>query len=554
MDHESSGVPLMQSQAQHYRDLCANPALRTSIQASFRITGLLDVGALISSVEAVVGRRDALRILFFERNAGAPFQRTFLVPPRARLVTCQRVRATSERQFSRYVNHVMASDMNRSWVPTDHPFLFRLLQYSEELHAFLADFSHIAMDAAGREIVLRDIWDAYSERVAPHANTPRGGNSGSFLAIAEREALIHRRASDTRDTSCHSSVILPPITQYVNSPSRKSPVRVAGGHRFSFTIQGGALQDFRRRVAAGSSTEFHWILAEFAATVFRLTPQDVIKISVPVDTRRVSERHVAGMFVVNVPVLIRRPVGEVDEGYVAQVGRAVISAIVACRRRPQSPSSASLGESGLRWGAWAATDLSVNYQKVAEVPADLAETGIRAERNVYHPRIAYSSNGLDLKVLSRAETLSLDAVLSERVFSSETVQKVACVLERRLTSLSHGINSCFELGGDHDGLVLTPLCDVEGRRVMLVDTKRVESALLRHPAVVSAQAEVVALDGERGGRATTLHGRVVVDGNVSEDQLRNQLLDAVTDDCFVLAPQRISISHVADNLPSNVPS
>ena len=186
----------------------------------------------------------------------------------------------------------------------------------------------------------------------------------------------------------------------------------------SLSLGGTELAALREQASSDGCTEFTWILAAFARTVFRFTRQDRIKISVPVNLRSPAERGIVGMYVLLVPVVIERPRdAEGGRCFVAGVGTAVLRAMVAFRR-----STAR----GLEFR----TDLSVNYQKMPSLDShEFYQLGTTD----YQPRVNYVTPGMYVEVFSYPVVLDIHALLNSDVFSKHSAKDVSEALRRNLT-------------------------------------------------------------------------------------------------------------------------
>jgi hypothetical protein len=407
---ESEELPLATGQLDHLELLRGNPALRTGIWRCLRIPGRLDIDRFTDSVETLVRRHDALRIQIVDRPGGEPRQRIRGLPPRADLIFCQDVVARSEEQFSRYIRHVVANEQRQKWDANAYPFRFRVFRYSPAVHALVVGLSHLAVDGIGAEILIRDLMRIYED--PPAGCTPRGlprrAFADSLLQWAAASGKGSRRSAE-RDPSD-----LPLPTQF-DVPPPDPGERGSRSRQVSLSFSGTELAALREQASLHGCTEFTWILAAFARTVFRFTPQDRIKISIPVNLRGPAEREVVGMYVLVVPVVVERPRdADGERGFVAEVGSGVLRALVR-----------------YRWSrAKSRNDLSVNYQKVS----GLGSREFRLSAIHYMPRVDYWTRGISLEVFSYPVVLDVQAVLDSGVFSEQSAKDVSEALRRNLTT------------------------------------------------------------------------------------------------------------------------
>lgn len=410
---ETTELPLTLGQLQHFKVTRENPALRMAIWSCFRIPGELDVDKFTDSVEILVSRHEALRIEIVERPGSEPRQRVRGLPPRAGLITVQNVLARSEDQFGRYLRHLMVQRYRREWDAGGYPFSFGLFRYSPTVHALMVGLSHMAVDGVGAGILVRDLMRTYADTLAGRA--PAGRPDGDMPTRssggrpARRRRPAHRRAG--------------PLGPAVAHPVRRAASRPARAGRPDQAVLLLARRDRARgaqeQAGLHGCTEFTWVLAAFARTVFRFTRQDRIAVAVPVDLRGPAGA-VVGMYVVEVPVVVERPRDAgAGRGFVAAVGTAVLRAAVRYRR-------------DRAWDEEHPTDLSVNYRKMTGPDGpELARLGGTG----YRPRIDYEASGVGLRIFSYRDVLHAQAVFASGLFSADAAEDLSGVLRTNLTSV-----------------------------------------------------------------------------------------------------------------------
>lgn len=528
-DH-SELFPLTAGQIQHHKTVRENPKVRMAIWSTYRISGVLDVDRLVDSIETLVATHDALRVRIVERPDGLLYQQVRDMPERSSLVAVQKVLSRSEEQFERYVRHVTAREKDRDWDTDAFPFRFRLLEYGPTVHALLAGFSHIAVDGVGSDILLRDLKRLYATSAA------RGISPGqplrSFVESAARQAAARaRRSRGTAATSAFPAV--PPLTQFeLQTPPLEDGAR---SRQSIFSLSGDELGMLRRLVHLHGCTEFQWILAAFAATVFRFTRQDRLKVSVPVNLRTAADRDVAGMYVLSVPVLIDRP-GSRDEFPVfpKTVGAALLRTIATYQKAEPERIEAAMVTAGERWGARFLEDLSVNYTRSSFSSRSSAQLGW----SEYAPQVNYAIRGAGLRVFSFPNALDFHAVLDSAVFSDNSVSDLVGSLRKNLTSATDGWGTASARLTTRD---VTPLRDATGAVVVSANLREIESALLRHPSVRAAAVER-RMDDDGG---TYLRAEVEVRDEMAEESVRDYLMTVGSGSSRTLAPRVIRVLHGA---------
>ncbi|MFE2972822.1 condensation domain-containing protein [Streptomyces sp. NPDC059340] len=502
-----------------------------AIWSTYRIAGALDVDRLVDSVETLVATHDALRVRIVERPDGLLHQQVRDVPERKSLVAVQKVLSRSEEQFERYVRHVTASEKGRYWDPEAFPFRFRLLEYGPTVHALLTGFSHFAVDGIGSDILMRDLKRLYV------ASTARGTSAGqprrSFVESAARQAVARaRRSRGTAAVPAFPAV--PPLTQF----DLPTPPPQEGGvcsRQSIFSLSGDELGTLRRLVRLNGCTEFQWILAAFAATVFRFTRQDRLKVSVPVNLRTAADHDVAGMYVLSIPVLINRP-GSQDGNPVfpKAVGAALLRTIATYQKADPERIEAAMATAGERWGARFLEDLSVNYTRSSFSSRSSAQLGW----SEYAPQVDYAIRGAGLRVFSFPDALDFHAVLDSAVFSHDSVSDLVNSLRKNLTSATDGWGTASAHLTEGD---VTPLRDATGAVVVSANLRKIERALLRHPSVRTAAVERKMADD--GG--TYLRAEVEVRDEMTEESVRDYLMTVGSGSSQTLAPRVIRVLHGA---------
>lgn len=528
-DHTET-FPLTVGQMQHHKTVRENPRLRMAIWSTYRILGALDVDRLVDSIETLVATHDALRVRIVERPDGLLHQEVRDIPGRSSLVTVQKVLSRSEEQFERYVRHVTASEKDRQWDPETFPFKFRLLEYGPTVHALLAGFSHIAVDGVGSDILLRDLKRLYATSAA-RVISP-GRPLRSFVESAARQAVARARRS--RGTAVIPAFpAIPPLTQFeLQTPSPKDGERC---QQSIFSLSGDELGTLRRLVQLHGCTEFQWILTAFAATIFRFTRQDRLKVSVPVNLRTAADRDVAGMYVLSVPVLIDRP-GSREEfpNFPKRVGAALFRTIATYQKAEPELIEAAMATAGERWGTRFLEDLSVNYTRSSFSSRSSAQLGW-AE---YAPQVNYAIRGAGLRVCSFPDVLDFHAVLDSAIFSDKSVSDLIGSLRKNLTSATDGWDTASARLTTKD---VTSLRDATGAVVVSANLREIEKALLRHPSVRAAGVERRTADD--GG--TYLHAEVEVRGEMAEESVRDYLMAVGSGPSRILAPRVIHVLHGA---------
>ncbi|WP_174187795.1 condensation domain-containing protein [Nocardia barduliensis] len=387
-------APLTFSQWCHWKQLTDHPNVHASLSVQYELEGDLDVAAFVDALSNVVKNHDALRIgLVTGDYDGRPEQWRRPVPTGSDLVACRSVRATSRAQFDRYVRSLVIIEFGKPWNLTDsYPFRMFLLKYSESLFVFVGVFSHLAMDARGREIFHSELWKHYDSRSG--AGPERGCADRSFLASARRRAEASAEGAAAFWRSKAKSI--PP--RFLADPGEQ------GDHRSdeSIVISGGALAELRRMALRSRSTEFQWILTAYAKALFGLAPQDAIKVHMPVDTREPDEHETIGMFATALPFVIRRSPDTREMG--AQIRREMADVLAHRYVSPLVITEVARTAAEHRGVDWR-NDVGINYTVEEEhVEArDCDRVAVRSD--VYEPNLRFVNEGVSLEISSSAEQL-----------------------------------------------------------------------------------------------------------------------------------------------------
>ncbi|WBB53249.1 condensation domain-containing protein [Verrucosispora sp. WMMD573] len=531
---------LLPGQLTLHRTLQEMPEAMTSLWMSYRVDGPLDVSAFVDAVRSTVARHAGLRIGVTTQD-GAPVQWVRPIPDQHPIVTLTRVTANDTEQFTRYVRAVLATDLRHTFdLAVDYPFIIRLLRFSPTLHAAIGVFSALAVDATARMAVVREIWDTYFGR--PPGAEPKDAD---YLA-----AVTSRTAAGTTGRSRAVSAYwrrrapwLPPRCQFL--PGIGGPATPTARTEL-LPVVGPEWEVLRRRWQESGFTTAQWLLAVFAATVFLVTPQDRIAISMRLNGRRHPERGIVGMFDVTVPVVLDRPARPAD--LLVQVRREQLT---ATSRRDVSPQV--LDE------MWAATarrlghpvhrtllmtyledtaDLDLSGR--APVTAGLDPSGrapVTIERGAYTPAFQRIADGLRIAVNERPDGLRIRLTVDGGSMSQDSFTRFVTAFRARLN------------GDDHSGRVaaappgaptLASLRAPDGAVLLVVDLAEVTAALERHPEVTSATAAVeIADDGGSRVAAEVTTGDVPVTADELADRVRATLAHRP----YLAVPGRISVGY-----------
>ncbi|MFB7667290.1 condensation domain-containing protein [Kitasatospora sp. NPDC056138] len=417
----------MPGQRIHHDDLMCSPELRTSLYASYRIDGELDVNGFIVALSQAVKSHEVLRIGVSQEPGRDPRQWLREEPGGGSLISCRNVQSASEEQFNRYARAVLAKDLSDSWdLGSQYPFRYRLLRYSPTVHAFLATFSHVALDGRGRSLVLQSLWQnlAGGER---HTSPVSESSAAGFMDSALRHAEISL-AGGARTSEFWLSRLrqkLPPV-RFSADLLTEPASRECATERV--LVQGERLERIRSLSRLKGCSEFQWVVAAFADTVFEVVPQDRVAIMIPVDTRLASEQNVSGMFTVPLPLFIERT--ESLDQSIRQARREILSVIA--RRNVSSTILDGIREALSSADSADAPGFSVTYVNGQWNQSEWHCGDVVAQEGAYRPRVSLHSTGMDLRAVSGDDSLELTLTLDVKISSPDAVCRVIAFLESRI--------------------------------------------------------------------------------------------------------------------------
>ncbi|AUG80431.1 hypothetical protein CFP65_5744 [Kitasatospora sp. MMS16-BH015] len=412
--------PLTPGQASHHARSRSAPEVSTSLSVTYRIDGELDVERFIEALDSTVARHDCLRIGLSEEDGRPPVQWARPAPGRAALIRCQQVRSSSEEQFTRYAKLVHRSDLAEPWdLSAGYPFRFRLLRHSPGLHAFLASFSHVALDGRGTALVLRDLWHAFeygptgpgAETMAPAASFVEAAERGTAGPHEASGAFWDQRISEAR--------------QFAPRQFAPRPAELPGDDQPSYTaahatVTGAERSELRAYAKSFRATEVQVAIAALANAVFAETAEDHLHVWLPVDARTFGESDTSGMFTVSLPVSLRRTDGIAE--MIRQVRNEVMS--VAAHRQVDHATASAVSESFRERDGVRGWMLSTGYFNNDQNPGEKSVRGIVARPNGYPADTRYSSRGAELKVLGSTESLRVTLALGSRFAADPAARRI----------------------------------------------------------------------------------------------------------------------------------
>ncbi|WP_328552157.1 condensation domain-containing protein [Streptomyces sp. NBC_00358] len=402
--------PLTSGQSSYYARVRERPEMSSSISAAYRIEGELDVARFAEAVARTVAQHDALRIGLCDEQADVPSQLVRPQPDNSALLSLQQVRSSSEAQFDRYVRLVHGKDLAEPWdLATEYPFRFRLLRRSPTVHAFLASFSHVAVDGRGMSLVLRDLWQNFEQDTA-QPDGPSAPQRESFVSAAEQHAA---------DASAKAAGFWRQRVAENRPSGEPAPARPdtaeQQGVTVRVTLSGAERKLLRERARTFGCTEFQLTMAALAYAVLTETATgDRVHVWLPVDARSPADFDTSGMFTVSLPVALPRTASLTE---MTRQVREEVMAVAAYRQVDPATLTelqSSFRESDARRG-WS---VMATYFNRDQNPGERSARGIVARPGSYPADFQYLSRGVELDVVGGAASLRI-ALALDPAFSAD---------------------------------------------------------------------------------------------------------------------------------------
>ncbi|WP_225809601.1 condensation domain-containing protein [Streptomyces spinosus] len=365
-----------------------------SLPVSCRIDGPLDVTAFATALHAMTLRHDALRLRIVEDADGRPGQLLREPPPKAGLLTLTQVNARSEDQFAAFVAKLRRADLLTPWnLAEQWPFRFRLLRCSPELHVFLADLPRLTTDGRARSVFVRDLWDHYARAVEAGGTLPAIRSAGDLLGAVRRQRDRFDGRSSTVNRAYWEKKFGALTEAAPDGPPDETDAQTPQPAltRY-FSLSGPTLGVVRDHCRLAGASMFQWLLACFAAEVFRRSPRTSIDLTLPMDTRGTGEADLMGKWAISLPLRIPRceDPGRILRGLKAEIlqtmrHRHITEADLLAAGRPV-PAGRPRHAVNARSRERAAPG-------VISLPG-----GVLVTDHAFAPRVDYGSDGLDLAV------------------------------------------------------------------------------------------------------------------------------------------------------------
>ncbi|MFG1848264.1 non-ribosomal peptide synthetase [Micromonospora carbonacea] len=283
---------------------------------------------------------------------------------------------------------------------------FTLLTAADGRHLLLVCVHHLAFDGMSKDVLARDLADAYAAALAGTAAqaTPRpDGYAGD--AAAERDRVAVDLPAAREFWAAHrpdaADVVLPGL--------RRVPTGAEPGGVVAVALPADLVDGVGRAAASLGVTRFELLLAAVHALLHRYGNRGV-PVGVTLSTRTPGQADRVGLFVNELPVTADDPA----DGSFAAHARAVRARLREVYRFRHVPLAHAV--SGLR-PAPALTAVSVGYRRRGDDPAF---AGVAAEvewtlfggaaRNALHVQVVDGPTGIDVGLQHSPAAIDTDAV------------------------------------------------------------------------------------------------------------------------------------------------
>jgi hypothetical protein len=405
------------AQESHHVNATAHPDRERQVYFSARIDGELDVAALLSAVRELVQRHDALRLRVYAAQDGTLRQAASAVPAGQSLVRCVELVNAAPDQFDRYARKSLRELVRRPWYLTDEMSCrFLLLRHSAHRHALLGAFSPLTVDERSRRLLIPELWEAY---VAFHTGVqPEEARDGAqptrFLDAARLQRSRFGRRAGTSNAR-YWRVQEAELADLGTGNGHSATTEPGGGRSLYHELVVGRerLDALRRECDRRGLGISHWLFGQFLVAVFAVVDSDWLVVDFPVDLRGGPDNDTVGMFVLSVPVVVRRRADLA--GQIENLRSGLLGAMVHCHAG--ADAMAGFRELAARRCAQENVPRLAASHSYFELEGGrcLEPAGLAVEVSAYNPVLSYSSRGADLRVDEFPNSMLLQVVLNEGV-------------------------------------------------------------------------------------------------------------------------------------------
>lgn len=380
----------------------------------YRIEGELNVPAFLASVGDVVERHDAWGYAAHDENPGVSARRRPYRPAFSDLVTYQRVDASSEDNFSRYVGKLAAWDARSSRSRrSGYPFRMRLLQHSPDVHVFSVAFRRVPVDVSVRKAFEDELWRCYAARL--------GAEHGAAVAGTEARAYWRERFA-----ALPADPVPAPRHRAAGSGNATLEIR--------FRFSGEPLQRMREAARRSGTNEFVWTQCALASAVFEYCPAGAIAIWVPADSSPVGGQSGQDGAGTSLPLVVER--AESPAQLVRAVTREWLSMLRVRGGDRELPRQAPAGT------------LRVAYVNHAQEQMNRAAGRPSAHPGGYAPAAKRETTGVHMLVQSWAEHIGVTLTFNTHWIAERSARLLAGSIESALRTWTDSPSENSRGGGE----------------------------------------------------------------------------------------------------------
>ncbi len=269
-----------------------------NMPAAMRLRGRLDLGALRRSLQAVIGRHEALRTTFAVRGGRAVQVIAPVLIPRMPVVDLQGLSAPAREVL---IEELAAAERAVPFDLATGPLLrATLLKAAGEDHVVLLTLHHIVTDGWSMGVLIQEIAELYRAFVTGSApSLPELPIQYADFAVWQRGWM----SGDTLEAQLgywrQQLAGLPPLLELPTDRPRPAVQTFRGGRHWT-PLPAGLAEGLRSLCRAEGATLFMGLLAAFQALLHLYSRQDDLAVGSPVAGRsRLETEPLIGFFVNN---------------------------------------------------------------------------------------------------------------------------------------------------------------------------------------------------------------------------------------------------------------
>lgn len=300
-------------------------SLAYNIPVAAKLTGILDIDALESSLNEIIKRHESLRTIFAVEN-GMPVQ--IAVPDLKLSIPVFDVSGLSPDIIDKKVHELIIQDNRKPYDLYKGPLLrVNLVKIKHDEHVLIINMHHIISDGWSMKVFMREmcaLYEAYG--LNRNANLPELPVQFSSYVIWQRQQMLDEKLTHQvqywKDRLNGSDFIMELPSDYIR-PS----VQSFNGTRQYLEIDEGMLEYLNRLCNKKGVTLFMVLLAAYILLLGRYSGRDDIVIGVPVAARNHTEiENLIGFFVNMLAIRIDLSDNPTLDGFLARISEATLGA------------------------------------------------------------------------------------------------------------------------------------------------------------------------------------------------------------------------------------